>query len=115
MPTDQDKGDPAGLFGTLLDRSFDTLITPALMRMLYTLALVCITGAAAVAFWIGWGLTGAGAFWSSLGWLVVVGTPPAWLAALVMARLVVEYLAVQHKMSADLTVIRKALTEESPK
>ncbi|MCO6011728.1 DUF4282 domain-containing protein [Actinoallomurus purpureus] len=100
---------PAGLFGTLLDLSFDALITPRLLRMLYTLAMTCISGIAAVVFWFGWSITGAG-WWSELGWVLVVGTPPLWLAALVLVRVVAEYLIVQHKISTDLTIIRKALT-----
>jgi uncharacterized protein DUF4282 len=110
MPTDPDAPAPAGLFGTLLDRSFDTLITPRLLRMLYTLALACLTGVNLVFFWFGWGLTSAGAFWSTWGWMFVIGTPPLWLAEVVMVRVVVEYLITQYKISADLTIIRDALT-----
>jgi Domain of unknown function (DUF4282) len=113
MPTDRDPNDaPAGLFGTLLDRSFDALITPRLLRMLYTLALACLTGVNLVMFVFGWSLTGAGPFWSGLGWMIVVGTPPLWLTELVMARVVVEYLITQYKISADVTAIRKALADE---
>lgn len=111
MPTDRQPHDaPAGLFGTLLDRSFDTLITPRLLRMLYTLALACLTGVSLVFFWFGWSLTGAGPFWSGLGWMIVVGAPPLWLTEVVAVRVAVEYLITQYKISADLTVIRDILT-----
>lgn len=111
MPTDPDAAPAPGLFGTLLDRSLDTLATLPVLRLLYTLALVCVTGVNAVFFLFGWALA-AGHFWPLLGWIIVVGVPPLWVAELVTARVVVEYLAVQHKISVDLTVIRQVLTGE---
>lgn len=111
MPTDPDAAPaPAGLFGALLDRSFDVLVTLPVLRLLYTLALVCVTGVNAVFFLFGWSLA-AGHFWPTAGWIIVVGVPPLWLAELIAVRVVIEYLIVQHKISADLVVIRRALTE----
>lgn len=100
-----------GLLSAVLDRSFNTMITIRVLRLLYTLALAGITGINLVVFWIGWGLTGAGPFWSSLGWLTVAGAAPLWLAEVVAVRLAVEYLIVQHKISADVSAVRQALTE----
>lgn len=113
METHPDKDAP-GLLGALLDRSLDTVVTLTVLRLLYTLALVCITGVNAVLFLIGWSLA-AGHFWATLGWLIVAGTPLLWVAEMVLVRVLVEYLAVQHKISADLTAIRKALTERATK
>src|SRR4051812_5151451 len=59
-----------GLFGVLLDRSFDELVTVRLLRILYTVALVCITGCNGVLFLFGWSLA-AGRFWPALGWVMV--------------------------------------------
>ncbi|MEV5710267.1 DUF4282 domain-containing protein [Actinoallomurus sp. NPDC052274] len=99
-----------GLFGSLFDRSFDSLVTTKLLRMLYTLAIVCVTGFNLVFFLFGWSLA-AGSFWPFLGWVIVMGVPVMWLAELVMARVVVEYLIVQHKISTDLTIVREVVKE----
>src|SRR5262245_39571305 len=61
-----------GLFGSLLDRNFDTLATVKLLRMLYTLAMLCVTGFNLVLFLFGWSLA-AGTFWPFLGWMFVIG------------------------------------------
>ena len=99
-----------GLLTAVLDRSFTAMITIKVVRLLYTLALAGITGINLVLFWAGWGLSGAGPFWSGLGWLIVISAAPLWLAEVVVVRLAVEYLIVQHKISADLAVIRQAVT-----
>ncbi|MGH3378803.1 MAG: DUF4282 domain-containing protein [Actinoallomurus sp.] len=113
METHPDKDAP-GLLGALLDRRLDAVVTLAVLRLLYTLALVCVTGANLVLFLIGWSLA-TGHFWATLGWLILAGTPLLWVAEMVMVRVVIEYLAVQHKISADLTAIRKAVTERTSK
>jgi hypothetical protein len=99
-----------GLFGSLFDRSFDNLVTTKLLRMLYTLAIVCVTGFNLVFFLFGWSLA-AGSFWPFLGWVILMGVPVLWLAELVMVRVVVEYLIVQHKIATDLTIVREVVKE----
>jgi hypothetical protein len=74
-----------GLFGSLLDRNFDDLATVKLLRMLYTLAILCVTGFNLVLFLFGWSLA-AGTFWPFLGWTFVIGVPVMWLAELMMVR-----------------------------
>lgn len=105
-------GEPLGkgLFGSLFDRSFDNLVTTKLLRMLYTLAVLCVTGVNVVFFLFGWSLT-AGSFWPFLGWVIVMGVPVMWLAEVVMVRVVVEYLIVQHKIATDLTIVREVVKE----
>lgn len=99
-----------GLFGSLFDRSFDNLVTIKLLRLLYTLAMVCVTGFNLVLFMFGWSMA-AGTFWPFLGWTMVVGVPVLWLAELVLVRVVVEYLIVQHKISTDLAIIREVIKD----
>lgn len=99
-----------GLFGSLLDRNFENLVTVKLLRMLYTLAILCVTGFNFVLFLFGWSLA-AGSFWPFLGWVIVMGVPVLWLAELLMARVVVEYLIVQHKISTDLAFVREAVKD----
>jgi Domain of unknown function (DUF4282) len=96
---------PLGLFGTLFDFTFDRLVTVRLARLLYTLAVLCISGTALVFFLFGWSLA-AGSFWPFLGWAMVIGVPVIWLGELTMARVVVEYLVVQAKTSQDVAVLR---------
>jgi hypothetical protein len=107
-----DRPDRPGVLGTLLDRSFEVSATLTVVRLLYTLALACVTAVNVLLFALGWNRT-TGGFWPALGWVIVAGVPPLWLAELIVVRVVVEYLIVQHKISADLTVIRHALTEHS--
>lgn len=99
-----------GLFGSLFDRSFDNPVTTKLLRMLYTLAVLCVTGVNVVFFLFGWSLA-AGSFWPFLGWVIVIGVPVMWLAEVVMVRVVVEYLIVQHKIATDLTIVREVVKE----
>ncbi|MEV5747150.1 DUF4282 domain-containing protein [Actinoallomurus sp. NPDC052308] len=97
-----------GLFGVLLDRSFDELVTVRLLRTLYTFALVCLTGINSVMFLFGWSLA-AGSFWPALGWVMVTGVPALWLAQLVATRVAIEYLIVQYRISQDLVTVREAV------
>jgi Domain of unknown function (DUF4282) len=105
-PPKQEKG----LFGSLFDTGFDDLVTTRLLRMLYTLAILCVTGFNLILFMFGWSLA-AGSFWPFLGWTLVVGVPVLWLAELIMVRVVVEYLLVQHKIATDLTVVREVVKD----
>jgi hypothetical protein len=53
----------------------------------------------------------AGSFWPFLGWVILMGVPVLWLAELVMVRVVVEYLIVQHRIATDLTIVREVVKE----
>jgi Domain of unknown function (DUF4282) len=99
-----------GLFGSLLDRNFDDLATIKLLRMLYTLAMLCVTGFNLILFLFGWSLA-AGTFWPFLGWTMIIGVPVMWLAELIMVRVVAEYLIVQHKIASDLSIVREAVKD----
>ena len=99
-----------GLFGSLFDTGFDSLVTIKLLRMLYTLAILCVTGFNLILFMFGWSLA-AGSFWPFLGWTMVVGVPVLWLAQMITVRVVVEYLIVQHKIATDLTVVREVVKD----
>jgi hypothetical protein len=103
-------GQPPGLFGTLFDFTFDRLVTVRLARLLYMLAVLCISGASFVFFMMGWSLA-AGSFWPFLGWCMVIGVPVLWLGTVTMARVVVEYLVVQAKTSQDVAVLRDDVKE----
>lgn len=109
-PADKPPGPGKGLFGSLFDLSFDNLVTTKLLRMMYTLAILCVTGFNLVLFLFGWSLA-AGRFWPFLGWTMVVGVPVLWLAELIMVRVVVEYLIVQHKIASDLTIVREVIKD----
>ncbi|GLY80530.1 DUF4282 domain-containing protein [Actinoallomurus iriomotensis] len=99
-----------GLFATLLDFSFDRLVTVRLARLLYMLAVLCISGTAFVFIMFGWSLA-AGSFWPFLGWCMVIGVPVLWLGSVALARVVVEYLVVQAKTSQDVAVLRDDVKE----
>lgn len=42
---------------------------------------------------------------------MVTGVPALWLAELVGARITIEYLIVQHKISQDLVTVREAVKD----
>jgi hypothetical protein len=112
LPGPPEPGAPGGkgLFGSLFDRSFDNLATIKLLRMLYTLAMLCVTGFNVILFLFGWSLA-AGTFWPFLGWTLIIGVPVMWLAELIMVRVVAEYLIVQHKIASDLSIVREAVKD----
>jgi hypothetical protein len=112
LPGSPASGAPGGkgLFGSLFDRSFDNLATVKLLRMLYTLAMLCVTGFNLILFLFGWSLA-AGSFWPFLGWTMIIGVPVMWLAELIMVRVVTEYLIVQHKIASDLSIVREAVKD----
>jgi hypothetical protein len=99
-----------GLFGTLFDFTFDKFVTVRLVKLLYTLAVICISGVGLVLFLMGWSLA-AGSFWPLMGWAMVIGVPIMWLGAVVLVRVVVEYLVVDTKTSQDVAIIRDAVKE----
>jgi uncharacterized membrane protein len=61
-------------------------------------------------FLIGWSLA-AGTFWPFLGWVLMTGTPVAWLFELVTVRVVIEFVIVQFKISEDLRILRDAVKD----
>jgi hypothetical protein len=83
-----------GLLATLLDTSFDSLITPKLIKLFYTLALVLITLSALVILAIG--------IWVfQYGWLLGVAAfifaPLLWLLQVILVRIFMEAIIVRFK------------------
>ena len=99
---------PPGLVGILLDQSFDVLLTIRVVRGLYAVSLVCISGVSVAWFMIGWSLA-AGRLWPALGWAIVIGAPVMWFASAMVARLALERLIAGAKQADDIKEIRETL------
>ncbi|GAA4224611.1 hypothetical protein GCM10022254_04470 [Actinomadura meridiana] len=92
-----------GVVGTLLDLSFDYMITAKLVKAVYALALVSITLMDLILAWYGLALLVDG---SGLGLALLVATPFIWIFQLLVTRLILEFVINQFKISEYLRIIK---------
>ncbi|MCW2945559.1 MAG: hypothetical protein JWR24_2276 [Actinoallomurus sp.] len=93
-----------GLLGHLFDFSFDHMLTPQLIKGAYRTAVLLNSMVAVLWLIIG--------FWLfQYGWLltvlIVLFTPPIWVASLVAIRMSLEFLINQFKATEHLKAIRE--------
>jgi Domain of unknown function (DUF4282) len=91
----------------LLDTRFEHYATSRLVRVLYIATLTLISLQCFAWFMVGWSLA-AGPFLPVAGWLMMIGTPAAWIAELAAVRIVLEHVIVIFRISEDVRKLRDA-------
>jgi hypothetical protein len=95
-----------GFMGALLDANFDHMITTRLIKLVFILAIVLVSSDSLVVVSIGIWVAKLRNGWL-LGLLIILFTPVFWLLQLVIARIFMEFMVNQFKITEHLKAIRE--------
>ncbi|MFA1541287.1 DUF4282 domain-containing protein [Actinomadura monticuli] len=94
-----------GLLGALLDANFDSLVTPKLLKVFYTLSMVMISleclAIVGLAIWI----ISMDFYWA-VAILLIIATPLIWFFQMLFVRILMEAVVVRFKQAEYLRVIK---------